>query len=225
MSISANVKWSRIAIRHLNTVLLCTLAVYFYRDVFPLATNTLTPADIWEGQLLWPKIAILFAVSGIIPLIIPRQYIPLDSKVHFLAFRATDTKILYQNPMPVANPEQTASILSGVLYFWLDPIVSLAYRLPHLPAEQLPPLCDFDYAEHLKARTFPVRVANGSLDLLDNDIDKNQHLDAFTSGRKRHVFFGFMWIFRREWFIMAVLLTVSALANFISPLALNRILK
>ncbi|KAJ7776222.1 P-loop containing nucleoside triphosphate hydrolase protein [Mycena metata] len=189
MSISANVKWSRIAIRHLNTVLLCTLAVYLYRDVFPLATNTLTPADIWEGQLLWPKIAILLAVSGIIPLIIPRQYIPLDSK----------------NPMPVANPEQTASILSSVLYFWLDPIVSLAYRLPHLPVEQLPPLCDFDYADHLKARTFP-------------------HLDAFTSGRKRHVFFGFMWIFRREWFIMAVLLTVSALANFISPLALNRIL-
>ncbi|KAJ7732681.1 multidrug resistance-associated ABC transporter [Mycena metata] len=189
VSISANVKWSRIAIRHVNTVLVCTLAVYFYRDVFPLATNTLTPADLWEGELLWPKIAILFAVSGIIPLIIPRQYIPLDPK----------------NPMPVANPEQTASILSSVLYFWLDPIISLAYRLPHLPFDQLPPLCDYDYAEDLKARTFP-------------------HLDAFTSGRKRHVFFGFMWIFRWEWFIMAVLLTISALANFISPLALNRIL-
>ncbi|KAJ7035141.1 P-loop containing nucleoside triphosphate hydrolase protein [Mycena alexandri] len=189
VSILANVKWSRIAIRHLNTVLLCTLAVYFYRDIFPLATNTLTPVDLWEGELLWPKIAILFVVSGVIPLITPRQYIPLNAK----------------NPMLVVNPEQTASVLSSVLYVWLDPIISLAYRMPHLPFEQLPPLCDYDYAEDLKARAFP-------------------HLDVFTSGRKRHIFFGFMWIFRWEWFIMAVLLAISGLANFISPLALNRIL-
>lgn len=39
---------------------------------------------------------------------------------------------LQQNPMPVPNPEQTASIISTLLYFFLDPIVFLGYRLPHL---------------------------------------------------------------------------------------------
>jgi hypothetical protein len=58
--------------------------------------------------------------------------------------------------MPETNPEQTASILSLALYSFLDPIIFLAYRIPHLKFEQLPPLCDYDYAENLKARAFPV---------------------------------------------------------------------
>ncbi|KAJ7041534.1 hypothetical protein C8F04DRAFT_1208348 [Mycena alexandri] len=189
LSMSANVKWSRVAIKHLNPVLFGTFAVYFYRDVFPLATVTLAPMDRWEGRLLWPKVSLLFAVSCAIPLIIPREYVPLDSK----------------NPMPIANPEQTASVLSSVLYFWLDPIISLAYRIPHLNFDQLPPLCDYDHAEVLKARAFP-------------------HLDAFTSGKKHHVFFGFMRVFVWEALIMATLLAIAALSNFLSPLAINRIL-
>jgi hypothetical protein len=60
--------------------------------------------------------------------------------------------------MPVANPEQTASIFSSALYFWLDPIIALAYRIPHLSLDQLPPLCDYDHAEYLKAKSFPVRT-------------------------------------------------------------------
>ncbi|KAJ7156241.1 hypothetical protein C8R46DRAFT_1294835, partial [Mycena filopes] len=203
LSISApNQKWSRIAVRHLNTILLSTLSVYLYRDVFPLATTTRAPMDdLWEGPLLlWPKIAVLFAVSVIIPLAIPRRYTPLDVK----------------NPAPAPNPEQTASILSSVLYTWLDPTIYLAYRMPHLPFEALPPLCDYDRAQDLKTRAFP-------------------HLDAFTSTpgttkkhskqrRRRHIFWGFMWVFRWEWATMALVLIISGLANFVSPLALNRIL-
>ncbi|KAJ7773843.1 hypothetical protein B0H16DRAFT_1510188 [Mycena metata] len=188
-SISANAKWSRVATRHLNPVLFCAFAVYFYRDIFPLATVTLAPMDRWEGRLLWPKIALLFAVSCAIPLVMPREYVPLDPK----------------SPMPVTSPEQTASVLSSVLYFWLDPIISLAYRIPHLNLDQLPPLCDFDHAEVLKARAFP-------------------YLDAFTSGKKRHVLFGFLRVFGWEALGMATLLAVAALANFLSPLAINRIL-
>jgi hypothetical protein len=58
--------------------------------------------------------------------------------------------------MAVPNPEQTASILSLVLYTFLDPIIFLAYRIPHLSHDQLPPLSDYDYAKHLKAKSFPV---------------------------------------------------------------------
>ncbi|KAJ7198849.1 P-loop containing nucleoside triphosphate hydrolase protein, partial [Mycena pura] len=192
LSLSVNEKWSCIAARHLNGVLISTFLVYLYRDVFPLVTYPLAPMDLWEGHLLWPKVIALFAVSGIIPLLIPRQYIPLDSK----------------NPMLVPNPEQTASILSSVLYIFLDPIVSLAYRIPHLSFNQLPPLCDYDYASVLKARAFP-------------------HLDAFRNAgekRARHVAFGLLWTFRWEHLIMAILLAISGLANFISPLAINRLL-
>ncbi|KAJ7670138.1 P-loop containing nucleoside triphosphate hydrolase protein, partial [Mycena polygramma] len=188
-SILGGQKWSRIAIKHLNIVLLTTFTVYFYRDIVPLATVALVPMDLWEGKMLWPKIITLFAVSGVIPLVIPRQYIPLNPK----------------KPMPVANPEQTASILSSAFYFFLDPIIFLAYRIPHLSFDQLPPLCDYDSAEYLKAEAFP-------------------HLDPFTSGRNRHVVFGFLYIFRWEWLSMAILLAIAGMSNLISPLAIKELL-
>ncbi|KAJ7720271.1 hypothetical protein DFH07DRAFT_760895 [Mycena maculata] len=189
LSISANPKWNRIAARHLDALLLCNFGVYSYRDVFPLATFILSPMDLWEGWVLWPKIIVLFAVSGIIPLVIPRKYTPLNPK----------------KPMPVPNPEQIASVLSSVLYFFLDPIIFLASRIPHLSFDQLPPLCDYDYAEDLKIKAFP-------------------YMDAFVSGKQRHIFFGLIWFFRWEFLSMAVLLAVAALSNFISPLAINRLL-
>jgi hypothetical protein len=139
-SVIGSVKWSRFAVKHLNLVLIPTAIVYFYRDVFPLATFPLTPKDLWEGALLWPKIATLFLVSGIVPLVIPRQYTPVDLK----------------HPMPVPNPEQTASILSSVFFSFLDRIVALAYQTPHLSFDQLPPLCDYDDMKHLKTWAFPV---------------------------------------------------------------------
>ncbi|KAJ6460983.1 P-loop containing nucleoside triphosphate hydrolase protein [Mycena sanguinolenta] len=189
LSISAGQKWSRVATKHLNTALLSTFIVYFYRDIFPLATFALTPMDLWEGQLLWPKVIMLFGVSVIVPIFIPRAYIPSNPK----------------KPMAVANPEQTASIFSSALYFFLDPIITLAYSIPHLDFDQLPPLCDYDEARYLKEKAFP-------------------HLDAHASGKTRHVSFGFIWIFRWEFLGMAVLLALAGLSSFVSPLALNRVL-
>jgi hypothetical protein len=61
--------------------------------------------------------------------------------------------------MKVPNPEQTACLLSLVLYFFLDQIIFLSYRLPHLPFDQLPPLADYDYCKNLKAKAFPVSVS------------------------------------------------------------------
>ncbi|KAJ7049448.1 hypothetical protein C8F01DRAFT_1352344 [Mycena amicta] len=188
-SLSARVKTSQIAARHLNIVLASTFLVYFYRDVFPLATYTLDPMDRWEGRLLWPKIFTLFVTSGIIPLMMPRKYVPLDP----------------QNPMPVPNAEQTASILSSVSYSFLDPIVKLAYRIPHLPFNRLPPLPDYDASNVLKARAF-------------------SHVDAFASGKRRHVLFGLLRIFRWDFFVMATLLIVSGLTNLLAPVAINRVL-
>ncbi|KAJ7713464.1 hypothetical protein B0H14DRAFT_2413830, partial [Mycena olivaceomarginata] len=70
-----------IAGRHLNLMLICFFALYVYRDVFPPATFTLVPMDLAQGPILWAKIIILFLVSSFIPMVIPRQYVPLDPKL------------------------------------------------------------------------------------------------------------------------------------------------
>ncbi|KAH9059058.1 P-loop containing nucleoside triphosphate hydrolase protein [Lactarius vividus] len=87
------------------------------------------------------------------------------------------------------NPEQTASLLSMVLYTFLDPIVFLAYRVPHLSHDMLPPLADYDYTRNLVQRSF-------------------KHLDTFSGGPKRHIFWGFMAVFRHEYIQLAILVVI-----------------
>jgi len=59
--------------------------------------------------------------------------------------------------MTVTNDEQTCSIFSLAFYTYLDPIIFLGARVPHLSYDQLPPLSDTDYAKHLTENAFPVR--------------------------------------------------------------------
>ncbi len=122
----------------MNVVLLSTSAVYVYRDIAPLATFDDIPQDSWEGPFLWIKMGILLFIAILIPLIIPREYTPIDPK----------------NPMSVPNPEQTTPILSLVLYSWLDSLIIAAYRAAHLSYEQLPPLADYDRCRYLKTKAF-----------------------------------------------------------------------
>ncbi|KAJ7807314.1 hypothetical protein B0H14DRAFT_3483418 [Mycena olivaceomarginata] len=183
----SSVNWRNVAVKHLNALLWCTFGVYFYRDVFPLATFSLVPLDLEEGRLLWAKILILFAISIVLPVAIPRQYTPVDPK------HPTEP-----------NPEQTASLFSLVLYFFLDPIIFLGYSVPHLKFDQLPPLSDYDYIENLKQRAWP-------------------HMDPF-SGKVRHVFFGLLWTYRSTFFSMAIMLAIMALSAFLSPIGINRLL-
>ncbi|KAI0941922.1 hypothetical protein AcV7_002478 [Taiwanofungus camphoratus] len=129
---------SRLASRHLSTVLFLCWAVYVYRDIWPLATFTLKPVDAAEGGILWTKIALLTIATVVVPLCMPRQYIPLNPK----------------EPKP-PNPEQTASILSLVFYNWLDNIVFEAYRTPHLSFEQIPFLPDYRHTENLVRLSYP----------------------------------------------------------------------
>lgn len=61
--------------------------------------------------------------------------------------------------MAEVNPEQTASLFSLVLYFFLDSIIFTAYKIPHLAPEQLPPLADYDYSKNLVKHSFKVIVS------------------------------------------------------------------
>ncbi|KAJ6555073.1 hypothetical protein DFH09DRAFT_1318263 [Mycena vulgaris] len=111
------------------------------------------------------------------------------------------------NPMAVPNPEQTASIFAFAFYFFLDHIIFLAYRESQLKEDDLYPLCDTDTSTHLKSRSF-------------------KYLDSFSGSKsRRHIFFGLMRIFYREFIILAGLLIFRVLVNFSSPFAMNQLLQ
>lgn len=69
---------------HLSSVLLITWTTFAYRDIWPLATYTLTPEDSREGWLVWLKIGLLSFAAIVVPLFVPRKYIPFDPKVGLL---------------------------------------------------------------------------------------------------------------------------------------------
>jgi hypothetical protein len=143
-ALRATTKAGALADLHLKFILAVAFGVYFYRDILPFATYTWPVQDASEGPIiLRAKLITLTLAAVIIPLVTPRVYVPVDPA----------------HPMPVPNPEQTASPLSLLLFSFLDPVIVLAYKLPHLPFDLLPPLADSDASENLKTRGFPVRLS------------------------------------------------------------------
>ena len=91
--------------RHNNFVLFIALVVYVYRDVWPLATYTERPVDESEGALLWTRLVVLFTTAVIIPLVIPRQYVPVDPKVNTLPVTMITKKPAVLNDVSIAPHE------------------------------------------------------------------------------------------------------------------------
>ncbi|QRW00073.1 ABC transporter transmembrane region [Ceratobasidium sp. AG-Ba] len=137
------------------------------------------------------------------------------SRIGVLAFGAVIVPLCIPQPyVPIdpknpttPNPEQTASLANFVLFTFLDPLVWTAYRGPKLDYEQLPPLADYDRATYLKQRSF------GELDPLRRAMKK-----------QRHVFWGLMAVFGKEYFIMAVTITIRALMEFAAPVGIRYLL-
>ncbi|KAJ7169514.1 hypothetical protein C8R46DRAFT_1217207 [Mycena filopes] len=154
--------------------------------------NILVPQDLAEGWLIWAKAAALIVAVVIIPLFIPRMYVAVDPK----------------NPMPVPNPEQTASLISTMFYFFLDPIVFLGYRVPHLSVALFQINC-----LRSPTTTMPANLKERNF----------KHLEVSVSN-KRHLFFGLIWTFRIEYLSMAAVIILMATSNFISPIGINRLL-
>ncbi|QRW00058.1 ABC transporter transmembrane region [Ceratobasidium sp. AG-Ba] len=176
---------------HLVVLLLVALGVYAWRDLYPFTTYTVHPADAAGGWLTWTRISVLAIAGLVVPLCIPRPYVPLDPK----------------NPSETPNPEQTASLMSFMLFSFLDPVVWTAYRAPKLEYEQLPPLADYDRAAHLKQRSF----------------DKLDPLRRAVKNR-RHLFWGLMEVFRWEYFIMSIMITIKAFMEFAGPIGIRYLL-
>ncbi|KAF8309911.1 hypothetical protein DL93DRAFT_2230628 [Clavulina sp. PMI_390] len=177
-----------IAIRHAFLLLLAEFGVYFYRDLYPLCTYTRQPLDIAEGKGLWIRLAILAFASLIIPLVAPREYIPIDPK----------------NPND-PNSEQTASVLSKISFSFMDRLVYLGYKHPHVPFDLLPSLCDYDRGAYLNER---------GRDYIRPSLAKKRH--------------SFVWrllvLFRAEFLVLIACTISRAIFGFLAPVSLNRIL-
>ncbi|KAF8955959.1 ABC transporter type 1, transmembrane domain-containing protein [Flammula alnicola] len=151
--------------------------------------SAFVPADIAEGKILIVKIGVLAFTAVVIPLFIPRRYVPVDPK----------------NPMPEPNPEQTASIFSLMTYTFLDSVIFLGYKVPHLRFDQLPPLADYDAAKYQTVKAFP-------------------HLDVFRGAKHRSLFLRFMRVFRKEYSILALSIFGYSAGSFASPIGIYQIL-
>lgn len=75
------VQQSRIASFHLSLLSFTIFAVYAYRDLWPLLTFTLRPADEAEGKLLWIKVTLALLAGIVLPALEPYPYIPVDPTV------------------------------------------------------------------------------------------------------------------------------------------------
>ncbi|KAH7930578.1 P-loop containing nucleoside triphosphate hydrolase protein [Leucogyrophana mollusca] len=201
--LTSSKSWSQRTSTHLSVIAFATFLVFAYRDLWPLMTFTKTPQDIREGWLVWAKLLTLALVGIIFPLTSPRQYTSLDLTQGPVDATAADHGV--DGPVVEVHPEQTASWLSLLLYSWLDRTVFLAYRSSHLSRDQLPQLADYDRAKNLVKKGFPL-------------------IDTFSGSKKRHIFFGLMEIYRKEYATMAALVVLQVLLTLTSPLAVNRLL-
>ncbi|KAL0572670.1 hypothetical protein V5O48_009294 [Marasmius crinis-equi] len=116
---------------------------------------------------------------------------------------------------PSNNPhaEQTAAPLSMLFFFFVEPLVFGASRVAHLAADQLPPLADYDAAEYLREK-------------ISKHVSSFNPPDPSSSGRKKHhIFWSLLKLVRSDYFMMATSASVSSLARFLVPVAVNQLLK
>ncbi|KAJ6593376.1 P-loop containing nucleoside triphosphate hydrolase protein [Mycena capillaripes] len=117
--------------------------MYAYRDLWPMATWTTTPADLSE---------VLFIVSVAIPLVQPRSHSKVVIFEHALQQVVRGTHFAQD----ATTSEETVSIFSRLTYGFLDPLVLLARRKTRIPLSELPHLTKSDSAATLVERSFPV---------------------------------------------------------------------
>lgn len=91
-----------------------TWAVYAYRDLWPLATCYLAPAD--EGNaLLWTKFALLTVAAVVVPLTLPRKYVPCNPQVRLLLPVESLPSVLIFNLGSCGQTNRGADLLTSII--------------------------------------------------------------------------------------------------------------
>ena len=96
--------------------------LYAYRDLWPLVTTYLTPADP-NSIVNISRLCFLTMAAVIVPLVRPRTYVPVDPA--------------HPTPPEDVHPEQTAPWLFFVFYEFMTGLVWRAWRSPALPYDEL----------------------------------------------------------------------------------------
>ena len=144
------------AYSHVSWILVLVWGTYMYRDVYPLATLNKAPIDTAEGPIFYAKFALLTIAAVLVPIFVPRKYVPANPKVRprFRLLAHVSDSVLQEVLEP--NPEQTASLGSLHSFTFLGPIIWTAWKLPHFTYDMLPPLADYDHLRNLVGQSFPV---------------------------------------------------------------------
>ncbi|ODO04635.1 hypothetical protein I350_05244 [Cryptococcus amylolentus CBS 6273] len=181
-------------IAHLDVLLCLAFGVYAYRDIWPLLTFHLEPADI-HNAITWSRVVILSFAAVVIPLIRPRTYTPVDPS----------------NPTPLneVHPEQTAPLLSYLLFDYMTSLVWKAWKTPALPYDDLHPLADYDRASYLYKT---------SMATLDPVKRRAQGL------KDRGLVLSLVSVFRREVMITCALSAFSGAFELSSSVGINQLL-
>ena len=85
---------------HLCLTTLAVSALYVYRDLWPIMTYTLHPADGHEGKLLWAKVVLAIFAGIIEPIFEPYPYIPVDPAVSAFAHQTYSPAHLWIGTVP-----------------------------------------------------------------------------------------------------------------------------
>ncbi|PIL29334.1 ATP-binding cassette transporter [Ganoderma sinense ZZ0214-1] len=191
---------------HASWILLLVWIVYIYRDVYPLATLDTTPSDISEGPFLYAKFALLTIAAVLVPLFVPRKYIPFNAKAscssHYMRSHTSDG--LLQEVLE-ANPEQTSSIASMVSFSFVSPIIWTAWKVPHFTYDLLPPLPDYDLLHNLVLRSFP-------------------RLDPTQNKSRSHLGFKLLRVFWSEFIKLSMISIAAVISAFAAPVAIQGLL-
>jgi hypothetical protein len=136
---------------------------------------------------------LILLIGVLLPVLVPRVYVPYDPS----------------NPASSPAPEQTASILSFLCYFYLDPLVLTTWRLPALQYDSLPPLADTDWSDNLRLR---------AMDTLD-PIRRRE-----LRKKEQHLLWGILGLYWKELVCIAFFLIMQVTVGFIGPIGINRLL-
>lgn len=97
------------------------------------------------------------------------RYSRLDySFLRYIYFACRGSALTHQRqPLhEVPNSEETASHFSILTFSYLDRVIMMAYRIPHLGLDQLPHLLKEDTSSFLTAKAFPVRIIRSLTSLI-----------------------------------------------------------
>jgi hypothetical protein len=168
---------------------------YLYRDVWPLLTFTLSPAD-GSDPIAWASLTLAGITGILLPICEPYPYIPYDPSA----------------PQPHPNPEQTASLLAFASFAMLDPVIFASMRTDRLTLDMLPPQLDTDDIAALESQAYCFLDPFYRAESRDG---KPRHV---------HVLRGLLAAFQNNWALQALLYVINTILRLGPPIGTNRLL-